>query len=69
MKNADLLIELGTEELPPRALRALSQHFTAELLKRLGAAGLTHGEHRAFASPRRLALLIDRKSTRLNSSH
>jgi len=27
--SADLLIELGTEELPPKALSTLSQHFTA----------------------------------------
>ena len=57
--NADLLIELGTEELPPKALLVLSQHFTAETLKRLAAAGLVHGAHHAFATPRRLALLIE----------
>ena len=57
--NADLLIELGTEELPPKALRSLSLHFATETLKRLAAAGLVHGTHHAFATPRRLAILIE----------
>lgn len=59
MISADLLIELGTEELPPKALLSLSEHFEAEILKRLANAGLSHGPHRSFATPRRLALLID----------
>lgn len=56
--HADLLIELGTEELPPKALLGLSRHFSRELLSGLADAGLVHGASVPFASPRRLALLI-----------
>ena len=56
---ADLLIELGTEELPPKALLGLSTHFHQEILRGLADAGITHGVSRAFATPRRLAVLID----------
>ena len=59
MSSADLLIELGTEELPPKALLSLSRHFEAEILKRLREAGMAHGAHQSFATPRRLALLVE----------
>ena len=58
MATEDFLFELGTEELPPGSLRALSEALTAEILARLDKLGLTHGEHRSFAGPRRLALWI-----------
>lgn len=55
----DVLFELGTEELPPRALpeleRALAEHFLAGLQ----AAGIPHGAMHSFAAPRRLALLVE----------
>jgi glycyl-tRNA synthetase beta chain len=57
--SADFLVELGTEELPPKALRALSEAFRDGLLERIGTAGLAHGAVRAFATPRRLALRIE----------
>jgi len=57
-----LLIELGTEELPPKALKKLSDAFTAELLNGLIEAELITqaGADSAlpFASPRRLALSV-----------
>ena len=58
MSAADLLIELGTEELPPKALPVLSRHFEQEILKGLADAGLGHGACHSFASPRRLAVLV-----------
>jgi glycyl-tRNA synthetase beta chain len=58
--RADFLVELGTEELPPKALRALSEAFRDGLISRLDAAGLTHGEVRAYATPRRLAVHVRR---------
>jgi glycyl-tRNA synthetase beta chain len=61
---ADLLIELGTEELPPKALLTLSNHFQTEVLRRLTQAGLQCGPCRAFATPRRLALLIEQVPAR-----
>jgi glycyl-tRNA synthetase beta chain len=58
MSNADFLVELGTEELPPKALRSLSEAFRDGLVSRLDAAGLAHGAVEAFATPRRLALRV-----------
>lgn len=57
--HADFLVELGTEELPPKALRTLSEAFRDGLMTRIDAAGLTHGEVRAYATPRRLAVLVE----------
>lgn len=54
-----LLFELGTEELPPKALPALRDALCAETLRRLQAAGLTPTGVQALATPRRLALLLD----------
>ena len=53
-----LLVEIGTEELPPKALRALSEAFAAELAAELDGAGLAHGTAAPFATPRRLAVLV-----------
>ncbi|RLT96016.1 glycine--tRNA ligase subunit beta [Ketobacter sp.] len=58
MSNADFLVELGTEELPPKALNTLSQSFRDGIVKGLEAAGLPHGEVQAYAAPRRLAVLV-----------
>jgi glycyl-tRNA synthetase beta chain len=56
--TANLLFELGTEELPPVALKRLSEALTREFVKGLSDAGLDHGEVTAYSTPRRLALLI-----------
>ena len=53
--SRDLLIELGTEELPPKALPTLSAALTEEFVRQLDEAGLNHGEVESFAAPRRLA--------------
>jgi len=55
----DLLIEIGTEELPPKALPVLSAALHAELTRRLDDARLAYGASRAYASPRRLAVLVE----------
>jgi glycyl-tRNA synthetase beta chain len=52
------LVEIGTEELPPKALRALSAAFTAGIVQGLRAAPLAHGEVLSYATPRRLAVKI-----------
>lgn len=54
----DLLIELGTEELPPKALKKLSNAFTAGIIDGLKKAGFDIAEVESFAAPRRLAVLI-----------
>ena len=54
----DLLVEIGTEELPPKALRKLSESLAKELAAELDAAGLAHGVALPHATPRRLAALV-----------
>jgi len=56
--NKDFLVELGTEELPPKALTTLSASFRDGIVKGLAAAGLAHGEVKLFAAPRRLAVFV-----------
>ncbi len=56
--TADFLVEIGTEELPPKALRDLEQAFAEGLRQRIVAAGLGGRPLRSFATPRRLALLV-----------
>jgi glycyl-tRNA synthetase beta chain len=55
-----LLIELGTEELPPRALDELSAAFLRGIVGGLAARGVSAGLDQAvaYASPRRLAAFI-----------
>ena len=59
MRPADMLIEVGTEELPPKALRGLMDAFGANLAEALDDARLGHGDVHAYASPRRLAVLVE----------
>jgi glycyl-tRNA synthetase beta chain len=57
--KATLLVEILTEELPPKSLRALSEAFFQTLSKVLANSHLAGGgKGRAFATPRRLAVLI-----------
>lgn len=58
MSRADLLIELGTEELPPRALSALSAAFTQSIVDGLDQHGLEPATVEAYATPRRLAVIV-----------
>jgi glycyl-tRNA synthetase beta chain len=55
-----LLVEILTEELPPKSLRALSESFRDRLASGLGKAQLVSGSAiaRNFATPRRLAVLV-----------
>jgi glycyl-tRNA synthetase beta chain len=54
----DLLIEIGTEELPPKALLKLSNAFTDGITDGFKKAELDFGQVAPFAAPRRLAVLI-----------
>jgi len=58
----DLLVELGTEELPPKDLPTLEQGFAAALSTRLRDLNLKFSAVQSFATPRRLALLVRRLS-------
>ncbi|MDB2705476.1 glycine--tRNA ligase subunit beta [Pseudomonadota bacterium] len=59
MTTRDLLIELGTEELPPKALKKLIKAFEASIKKGLETAGLSFTGIRSFAAPRRMAVIVD----------
>ena len=54
----NFLIELGTEELPPTALRSLAEAFASNFEAELKAADLAHQGVKWYATPRRLALKI-----------
>ncbi len=59
--SAALLVELHTEELPPKSLHALSEAFARELTDALIRAQLLDdpiGERKVFGSPRRLGVLL-----------
>ncbi|MEW8681423.1 MAG: glycine--tRNA ligase subunit beta [Candidatus Thiodiazotropha endolucinida] len=56
--QAHLLFELGTEELPPKALKQLSASLEENFTLGLEQANLSHAEIESYATPRRLALLI-----------
>ncbi|MFZ8988871.1 MAG: glycine--tRNA ligase subunit beta [Pseudohongiellaceae bacterium] len=59
MNTRDLLIEIGTEELPPKALANLSAALELSLTEQLRALQLSFGTVQRFASPRRLAVLVE----------
>ncbi|HSW68945.1 MAG TPA: glycine--tRNA ligase subunit beta [Gammaproteobacteria bacterium] len=56
--NEDFLIEIHTEELPPKALRYLAENFLEEIKTRLDKLELRYRDAEFFATPRRLAVLI-----------
>ncbi|MBT1446255.1 glycine--tRNA ligase subunit beta [Shewanella sp. JM162201] len=58
MKFENLLIEIGTEELPPKALRTLAESFQANFSEELTKAELPFESIEWYAAPRRLALYI-----------
>jgi glycyl-tRNA synthetase beta chain len=60
MSTKDLLFELRTEELPPRTLAGLSNALTESVVKGIDAAGIPHGRVHGFATPRRLAVWIEK---------
>ena len=55
---SDCIIELGTEELPPKALLKLSNAFSDGVVKGLADVGLSAQAVESFATPRRLAILL-----------
>ncbi len=56
--TADFLVEIGTEELPPKALRNLMNAFADSLQTALDNARLEYASVSAYASPRRLAVIV-----------
>lgn len=58
MTTRDFLVELGTEELPPKALKSLSDAFTKGIVDALSKANISIGDVTTYAAPRRLAVKI-----------
>jgi glycyl-tRNA synthetase beta chain len=63
MSALDFLVELGTEELPPKALAKLAEAFCTGIEKGLKDAGLDFVKAQAYAAPRRLAVLVEQLAT------
>lgn len=64
MEYQDFLFELGTEELPLKALQLLSKALLASVTKQVTAAGLTFSAQQVFATPRRLGLILSKLSVK-----
>ena len=58
MTAQNLLVEIGTEELPPKSLRKLAEAFAANLTQELESLELAHQGVSWYASPRRLGLQV-----------
>lgn len=59
MANKDLLLEIGCEELPATSLKRLSDALANGLTNAFKEVGLTHQQLKTFATPRRLAVLVE----------
>lgn len=59
MNRQDLLIELGTEELPPKSLSALSTSFSNSIASQMTESELAFTSIRSLNSPRRLAVIVE----------
>lgn len=57
--SADFLLELGTEELPPKALKTLIAALEENIAAGLQAQELTYTAIKSFAAPRRLAIIVE----------
>ena len=58
MTNQNFLVEIGTEELPPKALKTLATSFADNVEAELNQAGLSFDKIEWFAAPRRLAVKV-----------
>jgi len=69
MTTETLLIELGTEELPPKSLKTLATAFYDSIQSQLDSQNLAYEDIHWFASPRRLAVqitkLIDKQADKV----
>jgi len=60
MKTHDFLLELGTEELPPKLLKRLSESLKSNIIDELKQFSISSESVIAFATPRRLAIAISK---------
>jgi glycyl-tRNA synthetase beta chain len=64
IERHDFLVEIGTEELPPKALHGLEEALTSGIRAGLEKAALEHADIISYATPRRLAVLVKRLAAR-----
>jgi glycyl-tRNA synthetase beta chain len=57
--NKNFLLEIGTEELPPKQIDGLVAALATNLIQGLKKTGLPFGSVNTFSTPRRLAVLIE----------
>jgi len=69
IEHYDFLVEIGTEELPPRSLFTLQKAFVSALGAGLDKAELAHGELIGYSTPRRLAVWVKRLANRQPEQH
>ncbi len=60
MSERSLLLEIGCEELPSSSLKDLGEALESLTREKLAALRLPHGETRWFATPRRIAVRVDK---------
>jgi glycyl-tRNA synthetase beta chain len=58
MNSKNFLVEIGAEELPPKALKTLSKAFSEGIRSGLKKAGLQFEELQSYATPRRIAVTV-----------
>lgn len=58
MYTQDFLLELGTEELPPKLLKQLSNSLSSNLTEQFSELNFSFNKVASFATPRRLAVLV-----------
>jgi glycyl-tRNA synthetase beta chain len=59
MGKRDFLVEIGSEELPPKSLFTLAAAFGEGIVRELTAASVPHGAMQWFATPRRMAVRVN----------
>ena len=64
VERRDFLVEVGTEELPPKTLSQLEAAFATAIISQLDQLLVKHGSYESFSTPRRLAVLVKRLHTR-----
>lgn len=63
VSKEDILVEIGTEELPPKSLQTLAKALATGLENGLQQAQLNYGEVHVYAAPRRLAVWVEAAQT------
>ncbi|MCA1931553.1 glycine--tRNA ligase subunit beta [Rheinheimera sp.] len=59
MSVQDFFVEIGTEELPPKALKTLATAFSDNIVEELAKQNLSHADVSWYAAPRRLAVRVN----------